>query len=1098
MRLEADIYTAAGALVGEGPLTSILSASLTRVLDGPGDVRLEVPLGDARVQDLVDNERRMHLYVWQADGTRRLLGIGIPRKLTASVSNGQVTLSLDGPDQLDELRRKNTLLARTYDGSSLDTVIQALAALVTGWTATTSGLPTYDVYARFDGASILKALQELSARYGLHFRWDSNKTIAMGPLGDLASLRITQAGSRMMQPAYDNADVAFIDRLRWVDDTEAVANWIIPLGGGQGEAALTLQHANRAADRTVVATYYGTSNQDQNVTLQGTAPTGQKLGQGIQVPVDTWITHAELYLRKTGSPAGTMTLRVETDSAGAPSGTLVHANATATLAENGLITTAYELKTFTFTGGFYLDASTQYWLVLSTSRSLDTSNYVLWGADGTSPAYAGGNAYAYNGAAWVDQSKDFVFYVWETIDARSDATAAEYTLSHWDRTVALQQSAIYTYADVSYSGATHTASEEYSATYAASKAFDSNLNTQWMTFNDVTGWIKTQFATGTELARVEIYSAGAAAPKNFTIEGSDNNIDWTIVSTVTDQTGWSDDGEWRTFTFSQATYTYWRLNISEINGYSLIYIAEINWMNIASTTYPNKTKLAQSFQVDAACRLTAIDLWLRSHGSPTGNLTVTLQTNSGSAPSGTTITPGTGQSDVVDAATLTNDLAKVTFTFDQPPYCAASTTYWMVLETTGSASAVNYVEWAADGSAPGYTNGEMKYYASASWSAESKDAIFEARAECEINPYSIETTTGPDGSTLYYLRDTDSITAYGQIEKIFKADITPLSHSVADITNAANALYDAAVAWLQRYAVKQTVYEAELVKAYTTLKPGQKIRLTYQGLIEDADGAAVTWRDVDAEFWIVKVTETYTASGVSTTVQLSDVDRAREDMSSLIIGAVEEVRLKNVTLEPYPATFTYVYTDFISGYSVSLGIGANSGGGTVQPGHDAVFTVTIDDSIMDILRVKMRLRTYKPITTVIVDDYDDEVTPGNNATYDLFFVAEGSNYPAGIDYVYIDEVDRAGALGGPWVSDTDDNEQMDEEFDITSYLLDANGFPAYGNHTIRIRSVGRAISGTEDIAVPGFNTWNVAGTAPAPGRIECTIQIHCITQAIKL
>jgi hypothetical protein len=114
--------------------------------------------------------------------------------------------------------------------------------------------------------------------------------------------------------------------------------------------------------------------------------TAESLAQSFTFTSNT-IENVRLWLRKVAAPTGTLTLRIETNNAGAPSGTLVDANATTTVTEASLAT-SYGWITFEFTN-FALSTGT-YWLVLSTSRAESATNYIEWGADTSSPAYAGG------------------------------------------------------------------------------------------------------------------------------------------------------------------------------------------------------------------------------------------------------------------------------------------------------------------------------------------------------------------------------------------------------------------------------------------------------------------------------------------------------------------------------------------------------------------------------------------------------------------------------------------------------------------------------------------------------------------------------------
>ena len=139
---------------------------------------------------------------------------------------------------------------------------------------------------------------------------------------------------------------------------------------------------------------------------------GDKLAQGFQVTGAQTVGSVELYLEKVGSPTGMMTLRIETDNAGDPSGSLVDANATTTLAESSL-TTSYGAISFVFATAFAISGSTQYHIVLSTDRSTDTSNYVLWGSDASTPSYANGEMKSEASSSWSAESKDAIFDVLE-------------------------------------------------------------------------------------------------------------------------------------------------------------------------------------------------------------------------------------------------------------------------------------------------------------------------------------------------------------------------------------------------------------------------------------------------------------------------------------------------------------------------------------------------------------------------------------------------------------------------------------------------------------------------------------------------------------
>lgn len=108
----------------------------------------------------------------------------------------------------------------------------------------------------------------------------------------------------------------------------------------------------------------------------------------------------------TGS-AFDMTVTVETDSAGVPSGTLADANLTTTVTgESGTGSTQY---TATFTSTSL--ASGTYWIVIKkVSESTADNNYNIWSST-TASTYAGGIEASYAGSYTTRVNDDMYFQV---------------------------------------------------------------------------------------------------------------------------------------------------------------------------------------------------------------------------------------------------------------------------------------------------------------------------------------------------------------------------------------------------------------------------------------------------------------------------------------------------------------------------------------------------------------------------------------------------------------------------------------------------------------------------------------------------------------
>ncbi|MEP7285400.1 MAG: choice-of-anchor R domain-containing protein [Chloroflexota bacterium] len=151
---------------------------------------------------------------------------------------------------------------------------------------------------------------------------------------------------------------------------------------------------------------------DLRATITTTLTTYDKLAQSFQVSSTSTISYAALTMARVGGAAGTMTLRIETDNAGSPSGTLVNANATATVAETSLAGT-FAAITFTFAGTFTLSPGIAYWLVLSSSRAASNTDYVQWGTDISSPTYPYGGLSVQVAGLWTPAGMDAIFEVGE-------------------------------------------------------------------------------------------------------------------------------------------------------------------------------------------------------------------------------------------------------------------------------------------------------------------------------------------------------------------------------------------------------------------------------------------------------------------------------------------------------------------------------------------------------------------------------------------------------------------------------------------------------------------------------------------------------------
>lgn len=136
-------------------------------------------------------------------------------------------------------------------------------------------------------------------------------------------------------------------------------------------------------------------------------------------------------------------------------------------------------------------------------------------------------------------------------------------------------------------GAGARAATEFSAEFHAASAFDGVPTTFWSATGP-TGWLEYRYVLTSDPVNVGIapthyvvrarHDAGNGAPKDWTLEYSDDGTAWTVAHTVTNETAWA-NGERREFNFPSAgTHTHWRINVTANNGRSTLNIAELEFI----------------------------------------------------------------------------------------------------------------------------------------------------------------------------------------------------------------------------------------------------------------------------------------------------------------------------------------------------------------------------------------------------------------------------------------------------------------------------------------------------------------------------------------
>ena len=137
-------------------------------------------------------------------------------------------------------------------------------------------------------------------------------------------------------------------------------------------------------------------------------------------------------------------------------------------------------------------------------------------------------------------------------------------------------------------------------------------------------WLKYQFTSGKIIRRYTItsrnYSGARACPEDWTLQGSNNDSDWTTLDTQTGQS--FTQAEKKTYSFSNLTaYVYYKLNITAGEDSTTVHIGEFELIEITLQCGSESTiKTQGSYALKGIATTDAINDTLTRTVSPTINL----------------------------------------------------------------------------------------------------------------------------------------------------------------------------------------------------------------------------------------------------------------------------------------------------------------------------------------------------------------------------------------------------------------------------------------------------------------------------------------------
>lgn len=273
MRIWAEVYDPDGTKLAV--IEALISANASDKLDQAGTFDMACAL-DQSVIDYLVGGNDVVIYAQEDTEPPQVWTRGTIIKPRIQETGENLSISISGRDQLNELNFRTVGLGRSYNAQTVQTIMSDLAELVPGWTATVdtanaSRLQT----ARFDGSKVLRAVSESCKQLGVHFRkGTASRTLEIGAFGEAASTNRGDAIWAMRAPSsigpelYSNDALLIIDTISVTVDNDPQVNWAIPMGAGEGTAATTLSNTSYEILNTDNTTYRAGTTPDYPIYIR--------------------------------------------------------------------------------------------------------------------------------------------------------------------------------------------------------------------------------------------------------------------------------------------------------------------------------------------------------------------------------------------------------------------------------------------------------------------------------------------------------------------------------------------------------------------------------------------------------------------------------------------------------------------------------------------------------------------------------------------------------------------------------------------------------------------------------------------------------------
>ena len=245
-----DIENSSGARIGKGPLRASGFRHTAR-LSACGEFSFTVSAADPNLSALAEKRVAICKYV-DRSGTLQTFGGGVIDKIVRTIdADGTLTITVSGNDLGRELtyRSVGTLDLTGGSGAGVDDAPDQIMALAPAGWSISDGETQTNVYAGYDGESVLNALTRVGEHIGEHWRLGTGRSVLwLGPASTFAASGVRAVQHLSNPVAAETVDaIALITSLEEESDAADLLTRVLPRGSGNGGATLTLAAATDSA-----------------------------------------------------------------------------------------------------------------------------------------------------------------------------------------------------------------------------------------------------------------------------------------------------------------------------------------------------------------------------------------------------------------------------------------------------------------------------------------------------------------------------------------------------------------------------------------------------------------------------------------------------------------------------------------------------------------------------------------------------------------------------------------------------------------------------------------------------------------------------------